>query len=226
MSRRSLSLLLALAALGTPALSPPAAAAPAAAEPARRAVPDPAFHEVFTDADYPKEALAKEEAGAVGFRLSVGADGRVRDCAVEISSGSPSLDSTTCRLLLERARFTPAADAAGKPVPDVHRGRITWALPARDELPPRASAAVDLWNGCILGEVAKLTPSTMAAPDVMTRALGACAELEALYIAELSKVEGYDGAGQDLAPGKKRIAQQIEKFLTTTRAILAPEGNK
>ncbi|WP_426267922.1 energy transducer TonB [Sphingomonas sp. LHG3443-2] len=79
--------------------------------------------------DYPREAIRNEEQGFVAYRLSIDADGSVSACAVEASSGSASLDVATCRILSERARFTPARDRRGRAVPDSVSGRVRWALP-------------------------------------------------------------------------------------------------
>jgi protein TonB len=84
---------------------------------------------LFSDQDYPAAALRAGEQGAVGFALDVGPDGRVTACTITASSGSADLDSTTCRLIWSRARFTPALDAGGAAVPDKVRGRINWVLP-------------------------------------------------------------------------------------------------
>jgi periplasmic protein TonB len=85
---------------------------------------------LFSDEDYPASALRSSESGATGFRLDVGANGRVTNCTVTSSSGSSALDSTTCRLLRSRARFTPATDSSGGTTTDSVTGRIVWRLPA------------------------------------------------------------------------------------------------
>ena len=82
-----------------------------------------------SDADYPAAALRSEEQGATRFRLTVGPDGRVKDCAVTGSSGSSSLDATTCRLMKSRARFTPARDSTGNATNDTINSTIRWVLP-------------------------------------------------------------------------------------------------
>ncbi|HEX8239022.1 MAG TPA: energy transducer TonB [Allosphingosinicella sp.] len=84
---------------------------------------------LFSDQDYPAEAVAARQQGSVAFALDVGANGRVTDCTVTASSGSAALDATTCRLIASRALFTPATDARGATVPDHVRGRIVWVLP-------------------------------------------------------------------------------------------------
>ena len=45
------------------------------------------------------------------------------------ASPTPAAAQPTCGILVRRARFTPARDAAGKPVPDTFEGRIVWRLP-------------------------------------------------------------------------------------------------
>jgi protein TonB len=78
--------------------------------------------------DYPPAALRAGDEGTTGFRLTVGADGRVTNCTVTSSSGSSSLDSATCRIMRSRARFTPARDSNGNPTTDTHTARITWRI--------------------------------------------------------------------------------------------------
>jgi protein TonB len=82
-----------------------------------------------SDADYPAEAIRREEQGVTRFRLAVSADGRVSDCTVTGSSGSNALDSATCRLMKSRARFSPARDSDGRPTTDTVANAIKWVLP-------------------------------------------------------------------------------------------------
>ena len=79
--------------------------------------------------DYPSDAQRNEEQGTTRFTLSVGTNGRVTGCTVTSSSGSSSLDRTTCRLMQSRARFTPATDNRGNPTTDSVSGSIRWVLP-------------------------------------------------------------------------------------------------
>ena len=78
--------------------------------------------------DYPASALRNNEQGRVGFVLTVGPDGRVSDCAIRESSGSATLDSTTCRIMRSRARFDPARDADGQATSDSVPGSILWRI--------------------------------------------------------------------------------------------------
>jgi TonB family protein len=91
---------------------------------------------LFSSDDYPASAVRAREQGAVGFRLDVDKAGRVAGCTITSSSGSPALDSATCRLLAARARFTPARDRKGRPVPDSMAGRIVWRMPEPEPPPP------------------------------------------------------------------------------------------
>src|SRR4051794_25130234 len=95
----------------------------------------------FAEEGYPREALGRREQGVVGYRLVVRADGRVGRCDVIASSGSRSLDAATCRIMRRRAIFTPARDAAGRPVADVVVSRVRWSLPA-----PSALASYVSWR--------------------------------------------------------------------------------
>lgn len=83
-----------------------------------------------SDEDYPSNAARNEEQGTTRFRLAVGPDGKVKECAVTGSSGSSALDSTTCRLMKQRARFTPAKNNRGEPTSDTVSNAIRWVLPA------------------------------------------------------------------------------------------------
>ena len=83
-----------------------------------------------TTVDYPSSAVRAGIEGRTGFRLDIGIDGKVTGCTVVSTSGSDELDGTACRLLMRRARFTPAKDAAGNPIVSTYTGVISWKLPA------------------------------------------------------------------------------------------------
>jgi periplasmic protein TonB len=82
-----------------------------------------------SDEDYPSTAVRNEEQGTTRFRLGVGPDGKVTNCTITGSSGSPALDSATCRLMKSRARFTPARDSDGRTTSDSVNSAIRWVLP-------------------------------------------------------------------------------------------------
>ena len=105
--------------------SSPAPPSPRTVEPARARANLAAY---ISNDDYPASALRDEEQGTTGFRLTVGPDGRVANCSVTSSSGSAALDTTTCRIMSSRARFTPARDSNGQPTTDTVSARITWRI--------------------------------------------------------------------------------------------------
>lgn len=102
-----------------------------------KAEPMASITSLVSGQDYPSAALRAGEQGQVGFRLTVGTNGRVTGCAVTLSSGSAVLDSTTCRILRARARFRPARDSKGEPVEGTYGGALTWSLfPWQPEVAP------------------------------------------------------------------------------------------
>lgn len=83
-----------------------------------------------TTNDYPSVALQKQVEGTTGFRVNVGPDGRVSDCVITASSGSPELDLATCTNVRRRARFEPALDANGSPTTGKYANRVRWQIPS------------------------------------------------------------------------------------------------
>ena len=79
--------------------------------------------------DYPSRALREEQEGTTRFRVSIGTDGRVTGCEVTGSSGSSELDSATCSLISRRARFNPATDGEGQPIPSGWSSQVKWVIP-------------------------------------------------------------------------------------------------
>ena len=78
--------------------------------------------------DYPKGLGKAGIGGHVAIDFTVGVTGRVTRCRVTRSSGVPQLDDLTCRLIVERFRFRPATDAAGRPVEDEIEGVHVWSV--------------------------------------------------------------------------------------------------
>ncbi|QIQ87570.1 energy transducer TonB [Erythrobacter sp.] len=78
--------------------------------------------------DYPAHLLRKEEEGSVNVRLTVGKTGRVSFCEVTDFSGPASFNETACLNLIKHARFKPAKDDEGNPVPAFWETRVTYAI--------------------------------------------------------------------------------------------------
>ncbi|MEO5773696.1 MAG: energy transducer TonB [Sphingomicrobium sp.] len=82
----------------------------------------------FSDSDYPEAAIENEEEGSVTVRVNVDRGGTVTRCNVIESSGHPLLDQTTCKIVRDRARFTPARDENGDPIEGSLTQRVVWRL--------------------------------------------------------------------------------------------------
>lgn len=82
-----------------------------------------------TPDDYPSRALREERAGSTGFRLSIDSSGKVTDCQITSSSGHGDLDTEACKMLMRRARFRPAEDTDGNPMPSSYSSRVVWQIP-------------------------------------------------------------------------------------------------
>jgi protein TonB len=117
-----------------PPVAPPVIAPPAPP-------PPPAPHKVqsaqsakanlasyINDDDYPASAASAGQEGTTGFRLDIGADGRVSNCTITRSSGTPALDSATCNIMRRRAKFTPARDSNGNATTDSVSASVVWRL--------------------------------------------------------------------------------------------------
>jgi len=83
---------------------------------------------VTTD-DYPPRALREERAGTVRIHVTIGTNGRVTDCQVSSSSGSPDLDAAACTYFTRRAKFAPATDTDGQPTTGSYSTAVRWVIP-------------------------------------------------------------------------------------------------
>ena len=181
----------------------------------------------ITSDDYPIDALRKEEQGTVEFLLTIGVDGAPTDCVVTNSSGSSSLDSASCRIMMERARFQPAKNAAGKATVGTYTSRITWRTEDWGPRSPAVDTAFTLWSACGVGEAAKLVATQLTATEITTRAFTACEPLEERIALEIrkSKVKGIDPSKM-IADVKKDIAGRFPDQLARWRAALQGEEPK
>jgi len=84
---------------------------------------------IFSDDDYPADAQRAGQEGTVQAKLDIDTSGRVARCTIIRSSGHASLDASTCKILLRRARFVPAQDRNGKATSDTYvTPPVTWRL--------------------------------------------------------------------------------------------------
>lgn len=121
---------------------------PPAAGPAHPLQPRTGPGTWLTDDDYPAESLRNKEFGIVEFRLNVGPQGDPAACRILVSSGYWRLDQQTCAIIMKRAGFKPARDAAGQPIPATFQSRFRWILRGSrqdyDRLAREMTSVVDL----------------------------------------------------------------------------------
>lgn len=63
------------------------------------------------------KALRESRDGVIRLRYRIGTDGRASQCRIIESSGMPEFDRDTCARIVERFRFRPALDRAGRAIP-------------------------------------------------------------------------------------------------------------
>ena len=84
---------------------------------------------VFTSDDYPGDALRADKEGTAQFLLLIDTSGNIAACDVLKPSGVPLLDAMGCQVIRKRAKFSPARDAAGKPMRDsVVTPPVAWRI--------------------------------------------------------------------------------------------------
>lgn len=84
-------------------------------------------HALFTSNDLPRAAMDKQQPDRARYQLLVDEKGTVAGCDVLVPSGSALIDTEGCQLVSERAKFRPAADAAGKAVRGIWTSPpVTW----------------------------------------------------------------------------------------------------
>ena len=84
---------------------------------------------VFTDNDYPTEAMKRTQEGTAQYLLLINEQGKVAGCHVLTPSGVPVLDAMGCSVIQERAKFTPALDRNGKSIRSTYvTPPISWRI--------------------------------------------------------------------------------------------------
>ncbi len=80
----------------------------------------------FRKSDYPKELREQGPKGTTWADVVVGTNGRVTSCRITRPSGIPQFDAKTCQILLQRFRYRPARDTAGKPIAAPDSFSVDW----------------------------------------------------------------------------------------------------
>lgn len=79
--------------------------------------------------DYPTGLLRKGAQGLVQFRLSVDEQGKATQCHIQKSTRPVGFDEVVCKKLMQRAEFTPALGADGKPIASYWRSAVRFTIP-------------------------------------------------------------------------------------------------
>ena len=83
-----------------------------------------------TTEDYPSRALREGTEGVSSVAWDVDPSGKVMNCHVTASSGSPELDDAACKNITRRGRYKPAQDTAGSPIESSgYSRRVRWQIP-------------------------------------------------------------------------------------------------
>lgn len=82
-----------------------------------------------TNNDYRSSWITRQWEGTAAFRLSIGADGKVKDCVITRSTGFDALDKATCTLVSRRAKFDPAKNDRGEAVGGSFSSAVRWQIP-------------------------------------------------------------------------------------------------
>ena len=75
--------------------------------------------DINTARDLPSGGREMRLGSFVNVALTVGADGRVKECRIFRASSDAEADHTVCQLAVARFRFRPATDRSGNPVESV-----------------------------------------------------------------------------------------------------------
>ena len=83
---------------------------------------------LFSAQDYPAIALNHNQQGSVTMTFLVDEAGAVADCSVDDSSGVPALDTMSCYVVKNRAKFEPARSSDGKPIRSAYTEKVVWRI--------------------------------------------------------------------------------------------------
>ena len=75
---------------------------------------------------YPSRAREHGNSANFTMRLMIEADGRVSKCAMIARTVANGFDSSACKIMVRKARFEPARDAEGNPLPSYYMQRLRY----------------------------------------------------------------------------------------------------
>lgn len=94
----------------------------------RRAAPTEFPGNWFRPSDYPQDARQGGHNGIVQFRLDIDPEGKIVGCHILARTNPDDFADRTCQLITRRGKFTPALDAAQKPVRSYYINRVQWQM--------------------------------------------------------------------------------------------------
>lgn len=161
---------------------------------------------VFTYQDYPQEALRGNEYGIVTILLRVSTEGKVTACDVTESSGSATLDMTTCSLLKKRAQFDPAEDATGSPIEGKCLLANSWGVEQNQprttvDIPLQVSAIPSDYRAPVKARLVFDATGHVTACEVTTTSGSAAADRAACsYVKQQLVIAAPKSASSDIPP--------------------------
>jgi hypothetical protein len=91
-------------------------------------VPQSAPEKWLRPSDYPSRELQGGKQALVAFRLMVDQTGKPTDCLIQRSYSDKVFAKITCEKMLARAKFDPALDSQGNPVPAYFADEVSWVI--------------------------------------------------------------------------------------------------
>ena len=94
-----------------------------------RPVPKSNPNNWLSSANYPRGSARRGEQALVNFRLLVDAEGNPTQCAIQQSAAKTSdFGTTSCDMIMRRARFDPARTPDGTPVASYYINRVIFRM--------------------------------------------------------------------------------------------------
>lgn len=96
--------------------------------PELREGPSADLAQLFNSDDYPGFAVLRGQSGRVALVVLVDEQGKVADCTVTEPSGVASLDTQSCAVIKQGAKYKPAVGLDGKPSKSAVFQTISWKM--------------------------------------------------------------------------------------------------
>lgn len=94
----------------------------------RRVAPVGSPGKWMNSSDYPADMWIRGNQALVFFRLVVDAEGKPASCHIQQSTRPQAFDDAVCNGLMKRASFTPALDAAGRPIASYYLNSVRFKM--------------------------------------------------------------------------------------------------